>query len=53
MPTEQAPRPLPDGLRCVLRSRATSGQIGDLLALAGEPADRTDHRLVVEDPDAG
>lgn len=44
---------LPDGL--VLRTAGPSDlpQIGQLLADRGEPADRLDHRLAVEDPDLG
>ena len=44
---------LPDGL--VLRTALPSdlGQIAALLADRGEPADAVDHRLVVEDADAG
>ena len=44
---------LRDGL--LLRQAIPSdlGQIGELLAERGEPDDAADHRLVVEDPDAG
>ncbi|MDR2987386.1 MAG: GNAT family N-acetyltransferase, partial [Nocardiopsaceae bacterium] len=44
---------LPEGL--VLRTALPSdlSQIADLLTERGEPADAVDHRLVVEDPDAG
>jgi hypothetical protein len=47
------PVPLPRGL---LLRQAGSGdlqQIGELLAARGEPDDALDHRLVVEDPEAG
>jgi predicted N-acetyltransferase YhbS len=45
--------PLGDGL--LLRPAVPSDleQIGELLAARGEPDDALDHRLVVEDPDAG
>ncbi|MFI2213956.1 GNAT family N-acetyltransferase [Streptomyces sp. NPDC020141] len=47
------PVALPDGL--VLREARPGDldQIGALLTARGEPADAVDHRLVVEDPDAG
>lgn len=46
-------RPLPGGL--VRRTARPSDleQIGDLLVDRGEPVDRLDHRLVVEDPQLG
>lgn len=46
-------RPLPGGL--VLRSAVPSDleRIGDLLVQRGEPVDRLDHRLVVEDAELG
>ncbi len=51
--TSADPRPLPDGL--VLRPMVAGDldQVGALLAERGEPDDAVDHRLVVEDPDAG
>jgi len=47
------PRSLPDGL--VLRPMAPHDldQVGELLATRGEPQDAVDHRLVVQDPEAG
>jgi predicted N-acetyltransferase YhbS len=47
------PRPLPDGL--VLRPFEPRDlqQVGELLAERGDADDAVDHRLVVEDPDAG
>ncbi|MFI5772155.1 GNAT family N-acetyltransferase [Streptomyces sp. NPDC051658] len=52
-PASPVPTPLADGL--VLREARPEDldQIGALLAERGEPADALDHRLVVEDPDAG
>ena len=46
-------RPLAGGL--VLRTARPTDlqQIGDLLVERGEPVDRLDHRLVVEDPQSG
>ena len=54
MPATTAPVvPLADGL--LLRQAVPSDleQIGELLAARGEPDDALDHRLVVEDPEAG
>ena len=52
-PPRVPPRTLPGGL--VLREGAPGDldQIGDLLVRRGEEVDALDHRLVVEDPDAG
>jgi len=44
---------LPDGLLLRSAKEADLDQIGELLVERGEPADALDHRLVVEDPDAG
>ncbi|MCU1431040.1 MAG: family N-acetyltransferase [Actinotalea sp.] len=46
-------RMLPSGLVLRTARPADLEQIGELLADRGEPADRLDHRLVVEDPDLG
>lgn len=52
-PPQTPPRPLPGGL--VLREGRPQDldQIADLLVRRGEEADALDHRLVVDDPDAG
>ncbi len=44
---------LPDGLVLRTAEPRDLDQIGALLAERGEPEDAVDHRLVVEDPDAG
>ncbi|MEU7004062.1 GNAT family N-acetyltransferase [Nonomuraea sp. NPDC046570] len=53
--TASSPEPiaLPDGLVLRHSQPADLEQISTLLAERGEPADALDHRLVVEDPDAG
>lgn len=48
-----ASRPLPGGLVLRTAGPADLNQIGDLLVDRGEPVDRLDHRLAVEDPDLG
>ncbi|GAA2094051.1 hypothetical protein GCM10009801_61760 [Streptomyces albiaxialis] len=45
--------PLPGGLVLREARAADLEQIGELLTARGEPEDAVDHRLVVEDPDAG
>ncbi len=47
------PRPLPGGLVLRPSTPADLEQVGALLVERGEPDDAVDHRLVVEDPDAG
>ncbi len=47
------PRPLPDGLLLRTMEAGDLEQVGELLAARGDPQDAIDHRLVVEDPDAG
>ncbi|HEX6872641.1 MAG TPA: GNAT family N-acetyltransferase [Micromonosporaceae bacterium] len=47
------PVSLPDGLLLRTAQQADLDQIAHLLTVRGEPADAVDHRLVVEDPDAG
>ena len=44
---------LPDGLVLRTAGPADLDQIGQLLADRGDPVDRLDHRLAVEDPDLG
>lgn len=46
-------RPLPDGLLLRPMVPADLEQIGELLTARGDPEDAVDHRLVVEDTDAG
>jgi predicted N-acetyltransferase YhbS len=46
-------QPLPGGLVLRAAQPADLDQLATLLADRGEPADAVDHRLVVEDPDAG
>jgi predicted N-acetyltransferase YhbS len=46
-------QPLPDGLALRAAQPADKDQIATLLAARGDPPDAVDHRLVVEDPDAG
>ena len=48
-----AEQPLPGGLMLRTAEPRDLEQIGALLAERGEDADALDHRLVVEDPDAG
>jgi predicted N-acetyltransferase YhbS len=52
-PTAVGSRPLPAGLVLRTAEPADLDQIGELLADRGEPVDRLDHRLAVEDPDLG
>ncbi|MFE6501924.1 GNAT family N-acetyltransferase [Kitasatospora sp. NPDC057738] len=47
------PMPLPGGLLLRESRPEDLEQLGALLAERGDPADALDHRLVVEDPDAG
>ncbi len=47
------PRSLPGGLLLRTMEPRDVEQVGELLAERGEPEDAIDHRLVVEDPDAG
>ncbi|MFI6533304.1 GNAT family N-acetyltransferase [Nonomuraea sp. NPDC050547] len=47
------PVPLPGGLELRQARPADLDQIGALLSERGEPVDAVDHRLVVEDPEAG
>ncbi|MFI9553393.1 GNAT family N-acetyltransferase [Nonomuraea endophytica] len=47
------PVPLPGGLELRQARPADLDQISALLAERGEPVDAVDHRLVVEDPEAG
>ncbi len=47
------PRPLPAGLLLRPMLPADLEQVGELLTARGDPEDAIDHRLVVEDPDAG
>jgi predicted N-acetyltransferase YhbS len=51
--TGDAAVPLAGGLLLRPSGRRDLEQIGELLAARGEPEDATDHRLVVEDPQAG
>ena len=44
---------LPDGLVLRTGEPADLDQIAALLVARGEPADAVDHRLIVEDPEAG
>ncbi len=46
-------QPLPGGLVLRAAQPADLDQLAALLADRGEPADAVDHRLIVEDPDAG
>jgi len=46
-------QPLPGGLVLRTARPADLEQIADLLTDRGDPADAVDHRLVVDDPDAG